>query len=159
LSIAIFVGWFVHQIDIHNAFLNGNLSEDVFMTLLPSYSHPQFPNHICKVQKALYGLKQAPGAWFSRLSTKLLALGFHGSLSDASLFIYKSTTFTMYILIYVDDILITCSRPFEIPKLLANWDTDFTLKDLGPLNFFLGVISSTEDKLKSTTNHDKDRIG
>jgi hypothetical protein len=65
----------------------------------------------------------------------------------------------MHILIYVDDILITCSRPFEIPKLLANWDTDFTLKDLGPLNFFLGVISSTEDKLKSTTNHDKDRIG
>jgi hypothetical protein len=129
----------VHKIDIHNAFLNGNLSEDVFMTQPPGYSHPKSPNHICMLLKAFYGLKQAPKAWFSRLSTKLLALGFRGSLSDALLFIYKSTAFTMHILIYVDDILIICAWPSEIPKLLADLDTDFAVKDLGPLNFFLGI--------------------
>jgi hypothetical protein len=52
----------------------------------------------------------------------------------------------MYILIYVDDILITCARPSEIPKLLADLDTDFAVKDLGPLNFFLGI-----EVLKSST--------
>jgi hypothetical protein len=139
LSIALSAGWSVHQIDIQNAFLNGNLSEEVYMSQPPGFSHPQFPNHICKLQKALYGLKQAPRAWFSRLSTKLITLGFYGSLSDTSLFIYKSDAFTMYILIYVDDIIITCSRPSEIPKLLASLNTEFAVKDLGSLNFFLGI--------------------
>uniref|UniRef100_A0A2N9IMK5 Reverse transcriptase Ty1/copia-type domain-containing protein n=1 Tax=Fagus sylvatica TaxID=28930 RepID=A0A2N9IMK5_FAGSY len=100
LSIAISAGWSIRQIDIQNAFLHGQLSEDVFMTQPPGYQHPSYPHHVCKLNKAIYGLKQAPRAWFSRLSSRLLQLGFHGSLSDASLFIYKSKSFTMFILIY-----------------------------------------------------------
>uniref|UniRef100_A0A2N9EGA7 Uncharacterized protein n=1 Tax=Fagus sylvatica TaxID=28930 RepID=A0A2N9EGA7_FAGSY len=72
-----------------NAFLHGTLSEEVFMSQPPGYQHPIYPHHVCKLQRAIYGLKQAPRAWFSRLSTKLLELGFHGSRSDSSLFIYK----------------------------------------------------------------------
>ena len=63
------------------------------------YQHPIYPNHVCKLQRAIYGLKQTPRAWFSRLSTKLLELGFHGSHSDSSLFIYKTKSLTMFILI------------------------------------------------------------
>jgi hypothetical protein len=109
------------------------------MSQPPGFAHPQHPIHVCKLQKALYGLKQAPRAWFSRLSTKLITLGFHGSLSDTSLFILKTAAFTMYILIYVDDILITCSRPLEIPKLINELNAEFAVKDLGPLNFFLSI--------------------
>jgi len=139
LSIAFPFGWAVHQIDIHNAFLHGHLTENVFMAQPPGFTHPQFPNHICKLQKALYGLKQAPRAWFSRPSTKLQQLGFEGSLFDTSLFTYKSPEFTMYILIYVDKILITCSKPSEIPLLLDALNDDFAVKDLGPINFFVGI--------------------
>uniref|UniRef100_A0A2N9FTY6 Reverse transcriptase Ty1/copia-type domain-containing protein n=1 Tax=Fagus sylvatica TaxID=28930 RepID=A0A2N9FTY6_FAGSY len=74
LSIAISAGWSVQQIDIQNAFLHGKLSEDVYMTQPPGFQHPQFLNHVCKLQKAIYGLKQAPRAWFSRLSSRLLDL-------------------------------------------------------------------------------------
>jgi hypothetical protein len=109
LSIAISAGWYIHQIDIQNAFLHGTLSEEVFMTRPPCFQHPQFPNHVCKFQKAIYGLKQAPRAWFSRLSSRLIALGFHGSKSDTSLFICRTPIFTIYVLIYVDDIIITSS--------------------------------------------------
>jgi hypothetical protein len=82
------------------------------------FAHPPFPNHLCKLQKALDGLKQAPRAWFSRLSGKLLTLGFKASQSDTSLFLYQSATSlflyqsatcTILVLIYVDDILITSS--------------------------------------------------
>jgi hypothetical protein len=103
------------------------------------FSHPQFPHHICKLQKALYGLKQAPRAWFSKLSNKLFALGFQGAKSDTSLFTFKSADFTMFILIYVDDIIITCSRPSAIDDLLNLLQCDFSIKDLGSLNFFLGI--------------------
>jgi|UniRef100_A0A2N9GUC8 hypothetical protein len=139
LSIAISAGWSIRQIDIQNAFLHGQLSEDVFMAQPSGYQHPSYPSHVCKLNKAIYGLKQAPRAWFSRLSSRLLQLGFHGSLSDMSLFIYKSKSFTMFILIYVDDIIITCSNKSEIDKLLRLLESDFAVKDLGKLNYFLGV--------------------
>jgi hypothetical protein len=139
LSIAISAGWAIRQIDIQNAFLHGHLSEDVFMAQPPGYQHPSYPNHVCKLKKAIYGLKQAPRAWFSRLSSRLLQLGFHGSLSDSSLFIYKSKSFTMFILIYVDDIIITCSNPTEIDELLLLLQSDFAVKNLEKLHYFLGV--------------------
>uniref|UniRef100_A0A2N9IA64 Reverse transcriptase Ty1/copia-type domain-containing protein n=1 Tax=Fagus sylvatica TaxID=28930 RepID=A0A2N9IA64_FAGSY len=139
LSIAISSGWSLRQIDIQNAFLHGTLSEEVFMSQPPGYQHPIYPHHVCKLQRAIYGLKQAPRAWFSRLSTKLLELGFHGSRSDSSLFIYKHRSLTMFILIYVDDIIITSSQPSAIDDLLTSLTHDFAVKDLGPLNFFLGI--------------------
>lgn len=89
LSIAVSHGWSLRQIDVQNAFLHGFLNEDVYMSQPPGFTHPHYPHHVCKLRKALYGLKQAPRAWFSRLSTRLLELGFHGSKSDTSLFIYK----------------------------------------------------------------------
>jgi hypothetical protein len=139
LSIAISSGWSLRQIDIQNVFLHGNLSEEVFMSQPLGYNHPLYPTHVCKLQKAIYGLKQVPRAWFSRLSTKLLELGFHGSRSDSSLFIYKTKFLTIYNLIYVDNIIITYSKPAAIDDLLHSLTHDFAVKDLGTLNFFLGV--------------------
>ena len=109
------------------------------MSQPPGYQHPLYPNHVCKLQRAIYGLKQAPQAWFSRLSTKLLDLGFHGSRSNSSLFIYKTKSLTMFILIYVDDIIITSSQPKAIDDLLLSLTHDFAVKDLGTLNFFLRI--------------------
>ena len=109
------------------------------MSQPPGFSHPQFPNHVCKLKKALYGLKQSPWAWFSCLSSRLLALGFHGSQFDSSLFIYHSAVVTIYFLIYVDDLIVTASQPSAIDALLRHLQLDFAIKDLGNLNFFLGV--------------------
>ena len=102
LSIAISLGWQIRQIDVHNAFLHGFLSKDVFMHQPLGYVHPDYPNHICKLQKALYGLKQAPRAWFSRLTSKLISLGFKACCSDTSLFIYKNHLFTSFYYVYFD---------------------------------------------------------
>ena len=108
------------------------------MTQPPRFNHPQFPNHVCKLHKALYGLKQAPRAWFSRLTTWLLHFGFTTSQSDSSLFIYHHTDYTMYFLIYVDDIIITCSQASAIGSLLHQLEFEFAVKDLGGLNYFFG---------------------
>jgi len=139
LSLAYSAGWPMKQIDIQNAFLHGFLSEDVFMVQPPGFVHPSFPNHVCKLKKAIYGLKQAPRAWFSRLSDKLIQLGFVGSKADTSLFLYRTETITMYLLIYVDDIIITASDPAAITELLQLLSADFAVKDLGDLHYFLGV--------------------
>ena len=97
------------------------------------------PFHICKLDKALYGLKQAPRAWYSRLSMKLQTLGFAPSKSDTSLFIFTNPQLSMFVLIYVDDIIVTSSSNDAITKLLKNLGSEFALKDLGDLHFFLGI--------------------
>ena len=110
------------------------------------FSHPQFPNHVCKLKKALYGLKQSPRAWFFCLSSCLLALGFRGMRSDSSLFIYYSAIVTIYFLIYVDDLIVIASQPSAIDVLLRHLKSDFTIKDLGNLNFFLAIEVSPNSK-------------
>ncbi|KAJ9566234.1 hypothetical protein OSB04_002200 [Centaurea solstitialis] len=107
LSIALSKGWPLRQLDVNNAFLQGTLCEEVYMVQPPGYTHPQYPNHICKLRKSLYGLKQAPRAWYIELTTFLLQSGFKKSLADASLFIYSCGDIMCYFMVYVDDIVIT----------------------------------------------------
>jgi hypothetical protein len=97
------------------------------------------PEYICKLDKSLYGLKQAPRAWFSRLSTTLLALGFSTSKADISLFLFNKCGIKFYFLIYVGDIIIISSSSVAIDRLLGQLRDNFAVQDLGPLSYFLGV--------------------
>jgi len=139
LSIAVSRGWCLRQLDVQNAFLHGVLEEEVYMRQPPGFEDARFPNYVCKLDKAIYGLKQAPRAWYSRLSSKLLSLGFVASKSDTSLFIYSKSNTVIFMLIYVDDIIVTGSSMEAISALLRDLRADFALKDLGNLNYFLGI--------------------
>jgi hypothetical protein len=70
---------------------------------------PDRPAHVCQLVKSIYGLKQAPRAWFGRLSAYLWHLGFTSTQLDVSLFVYRQGGDTTYILVYVDDMLLTAS--------------------------------------------------
>lgn len=93
---------------------------------------------VCKLHKSLYGLKQAVRAWFKKLFSSLISLGFKASKCDSSLFIKNDSSGTLYVLAYVDDIDITCSSKDAISHLISTLHSHFPLKDLGPFNFFLG---------------------
>lgn len=97
------------------------------------------PTFVCKLDKTLYRLKQAPHAWYSKLSTKLLRLSFVASKADISLFIYNKVKVTIYPLIYVDDIIVVSSSSTAVDALLTDLRSEFALKDLGILNYFLGI--------------------
>ncbi|WVZ64382.1 hypothetical protein U9M48_013903 [Paspalum notatum var. saurae] len=139
LSIAISNGWCLRQLDVKNAFLHGVLEEDVFMRQPPGYEEVSRPDYVCKLDKALHGLKQAPRAWYARLSGKLQQLGFKASKADTSLFLYNKGNITLYLLVYVDDIIVVSSSQDAVTKLLFDLQGDFALKDLGELNYFLGI--------------------
>uniref|UniRef100_A0A2N9GBB0 Integrase catalytic domain-containing protein n=1 Tax=Fagus sylvatica TaxID=28930 RepID=A0A2N9GBB0_FAGSY len=139
LSLALIHGWSLRQLDVKNAFLHGSLKEVVYMEQPPGFSNSRFPNHVCRLHKALYGLKQAPRAWFDRFSSFLLTLGFKCSTADSSLFIFRSKNVIILLLVYVDDIIVTSNTPSVLSRLVSRLSSEFSMKDLGPLHYFLGI--------------------
>ena len=124
--------------DFNNAFLNGDLEESVYMVQPEGFTIGN-SQLVCKLNKALYGLKQAPRAWFSKLSSALHSLGFKAAKSDSSLFIRVSHTCILYVLVYVDDVIITGNSSTAISSLIQTLHGTFSFKDLGRLHYFLGI--------------------
>ncbi|VVA35516.1 PREDICTED: Retrovirus-related Pol poly from, partial [Prunus dulcis] len=124
--------------DVSNAFLHGSLKEDVFMEQPPGFLDSTTPHYVCKLNRSLYGLKQAPRAWYEELFHSLLQLGFRSSQADSSLFI-KSAPSLVFILVYVDDILVTGPSSLACHQVIKQLSSIFPVKDLGPVHYFLGL--------------------
>uniref|UniRef100_A0A803PCU5 Reverse transcriptase Ty1/copia-type domain-containing protein n=1 Tax=Cannabis sativa TaxID=3483 RepID=A0A803PCU5_CANSA len=96
-------------------------------------------NFVGKLEKSIYGLKQAPRAWFDKLKETLTAWNFNNSRADTSLFFYKDEKVIILDLIYVDDIIITRNDKSKLHNFIVELNNKFTLKDIGPLQYFLGI--------------------
>lgn len=138
--------WCIMQLDVTNTFLHGVLDEEVYMALPPGYSLSSellsmFPNQrlVCGILKSIYGLKQAHRQWFIALTNALLKFGFVLLVSDSSLFQFQSGTSVAYILIYVDDMLLTGNNADLLDEVIRFLATYFKIKYLEPLNYFLGL--------------------
>lgn len=121
--------WSIQQIDVNNAFLNGELIGDIYMPQgFVDYEHPDY---VCKLHKSLYGLKQTPRAWYNKLKSYLFELGFKRSALDLSLFHRKLNDVLLIVLVYVDDIPITGDSAVEVLGVIDLLNKKFKLKSLG----------------------------
>jgi len=139
LSITTSRSWQIHQLDVKNAFLHDELKETVYMHQPLGFRDPKKPHHVCLLRKSRYGLKQAPRAWYKQLVDYVSSISFSQRKCDHSLFIYKKNTHMAYILLYVDDIILTTSSDGLQQSIISLLSSDFTMKDLGPLSYFLGI--------------------
>ncbi|WVZ98359.1 LOW QUALITY PROTEIN: hypothetical protein U9M48_043815 [Paspalum notatum var. saurae] len=140
LSLALSRAWPVHQLDVKNAFLHGTLTETVYCSQPAGFVDPARPDMVYRLNKPLYGLKQAPRAWYSRFATFLVTLGFTEAKSDTSLFVYRHEDEMAYLLLYVDDIVLTASSQHLLQRIITSLQQEFAMKDLGVVHHFLGVI-------------------
>ena len=140
ISLAVNLDCPLLQYDIKNAFLNGELKEEIYMDIPPGYEDPTAAGKVCKLKKALYGLKQSPRAWFGRFSQTMKSLGYRQCNGEHILFSKHSSPILLTLLVvYVDDIIITGSDLKEIKELEQCLAQTFQLKQLGPLKYFLGI--------------------
>jgi hypothetical protein len=138
LAIAAINNWHLHQLDVNNAFLHGDLQEDVYMKI-PEGVTCEKPNMVCKLQKSLYGLKQASRKWYEKLTALLIKEGYTQSSSDYSLFtLHKEHDFTA-LLVYVDDVILAGNSMAEFDRIKTVLDVAFKIKNLGQLKYFLGL--------------------
>jgi hypothetical protein len=115
------------------------LSKTVFCCQPTGFADLAHPDLVYRLHKSLYGLKQAPRAWYSQFATFLTTLGFLEAKSDNSLFIFCRGSDTVYLLLYVDDIILTASNTELLYRIISTLQREFVMKDLGPLHHFLGI--------------------
>ncbi|MFS7932971.1 putative RNA-directed DNA polymerase [Helianthus anomalus] len=147
LAIAVKKEWIIHQLDVNNAFLHGDLHEEVYMRIPQGYDKGG-ERKVCRLRKSLYGLKQASRNWYKKFTSVFLKLGFKQSFADHSLFTYKKGKVFVGALMYVDDVIIVGNDYEKIQETKAHLDKRFSIKDLGPLKYFLGIEAArTKDGL------------
>lgn len=139
LSIIASKQWPVRQLDVSNAFLNGQLQEQVYCQQPIGFVDPDRPNDVCLLTRSLYELKQAPRAWYTRFASFIKTLGFAPTRSDNSLFVLRRGSSIAYLLLYVDDIVLTASSTTLLEQIIAKLQSEFKLKDMGDLSYFLGI--------------------
>lgn len=138
-SIAANKNWPLYQFDVKNAFLHGEIEEEVFMNAPPGFTNEFASGEGCKLKKALYGLKQSPRAWFGRFTSAMRKFGYVQSNSDHTLFLKRKGNLITCLIIYVDDMVITGNDEEKINNLKKKLFLEFEMKDLGNLKYFLGI--------------------
>ncbi|WVZ83832.1 hypothetical protein U9M48_030930 [Paspalum notatum var. saurae] len=137
----------MHQLNVKNAFLHGTLTETVYCSQPAGFVDPTRPEMVCR----LYGLKQAPRAWYSRFATFPVTLGFSEAKSDTSLFVYCRGDKTAYLLLYVDDIVLTASSQHLLQRIITSLQQEFAMKDLGMLHHWVSLLSPVLQAFSSTS--------
>ena len=139
LHVALARDWPLHQLEVKNTFLNGDLDETVYMHQPMGFHDKSKPDHVCLLKCSLYGLKQSPRAWNIRFASFVCRLGFTQSTSDQSMFVLSSGADIAYLLLYVDDIILTASSTCLLNCLNKSLSSEFEMSDQGPLHHFLGI--------------------
>ncbi|RDX85859.1 putative helicase CHR10, partial [Mucuna pruriens] len=140
LAMVVIRHWPLHQLDIKNAFLHGDLDEEIYTEQPPGFVAWGESGLVCKLCRSLFGLKQSPRAWFGKFSQVVQNFGMTRSEADHSVFYcHSSSGKCVYLVVYVDDIVITGNDDIKIFQLKQYLFSHFQIEDLGHLKYFLGI--------------------
>jgi len=128
----------LEQLDVKTTFLHGNLKKTIYMNQPEGFEEGE--DKVCLLKKSLYGLKQSPRMWCLKFDEFLIRYGFIRNIYDSCVYILKKgKVCVLYLLLYVDDILIASANKEEIRKLKESLNTEFEMKDLGSTRRILGI--------------------
>ena len=138
IALAASQGWNLHHMDVKTAFLHGSIKEEVYVEQPEGFEIHDQESHVCKLKKALYGLKQAPRAWYERVDSYLMKLGFTRSEADPNLYFKVEDDNHLILVLYVNDLFLIGADPL-IHKCKRELASKFEMKDLGLMHCFLGL--------------------
>ncbi|GJX99312.1 retrotransposon protein, putative, ty1-copia subclass [Tanacetum coccineum] len=139
IAIAAFYDYEIWQMDVKTAFLNGHLSEEVYMTQPEGFVNPKYPNHVCKLKRSIYGLKQASRQWNKRFDDEIKKFGFTQNRDEPCVYQKASGSYVTFLILYVDDILIMGNNIPMLQDVKSYLGRCFAMKDLGEAAYILGI--------------------
>ena len=139
LSVAVAFDFEIEQMDVKTAFLHGDLEEEIYMKQPEGFMVKGKKELVCRLKKSLYGLKQSPRMWYQKFDTYIRGLGFTRSKEDHSVYFKLIGGHVIYLVLYVDDMLLIGNDKEIIQDLKTQLFSKFDMKDLGAANYILGM--------------------
>ncbi|GJS84321.1 retrotransposon protein, putative, ty1-copia subclass [Tanacetum coccineum] len=139
IAIAAYYDYEIWQMDVKTAFLNGHLSEEVYMEQPKGFVNPKYPNHVCKLKRSIYGLKQASRQWNKRFDDEIKKFGFTQNPDEPCVYLKASGSYVAILILYVDDILLMGNNIPMLQDVKSYLGRSFTMKDLGDDAYILGI--------------------
>ncbi|GJQ96838.1 retrotransposon protein, putative, ty1-copia subclass [Tanacetum coccineum] len=139
LAIVVFFDYEIWQMDVNTAFLNGHLSEDIYMVQPEGFVDPNHPNKVCKHQRSIYGLKQASRSWNKRFDKEIKKIGFTQNPYEPCVYLKASGSNVAFLVLYVDDILLMGNSVAMLQEVKSWLCKCFSMKDLGEARYILGI--------------------
>ena len=124
--------------DVKIAFLRGSIKEEVYVEQPLGFEVRDRDTYVCRLKKALYGLKQAPGAWYERIDSYFMKLGFTRSNADPNLYFKVDRERPLILVLYVDNLFLTGADPL-IHQCKRELASKFEMRYLGLMHYFLGL--------------------
>ncbi|RVX11676.1 Retrovirus-related Pol polyprotein from transposon TNT 1-94 [Vitis vinifera] len=131
----------LEQMDVKTVFLHGDLEELVYMVQPEGFIQPVQEHLVCKFRKSLYGLKQSPRQWYKRFDSYMIKIGYKRCEYDCCVYVKSldDDSSFIFLLLYVDDMLIATKSMVEVDKLKSLLSKEFDMKDLGAAKKILGM--------------------
>jgi hypothetical protein len=139
LSLVAMQDWELRQLDVRTAFLQSELDDEVYVSAPPGFESGEGSDVVFKLRKALYGLKQAPRAWYHKLRSVLCGIGFKQSVADAGLYVMHTDAGTVWVLTYVDDLLVAGANSQQVADIIAQVKAQLDVRDMGDAAMFLNM--------------------
>ncbi|GKA70259.1 retrotransposon protein, putative, ty1-copia subclass [Tanacetum coccineum] len=139
IAITAFYDYEIWQMDVKTAFLNGYLSEEVYMEQPEGFVNPKYPNRVCKLKRSIYGLKQASRQWNKRFDDEIKKFGFSQNADEPCVYLKASGSNVTFLILYVDDILIMGNNIPMLQGVKSYLGRCFAMKDLGEAAYILGI--------------------
>lgn len=137
VALAVQFDLLLDHMDVTTAFLHGDLKEKIYMKVPPGI--PKRSGQVCLLKKSIYGLKQSSRCWYQKFDYILRKLGFKNSYYDPCLYILENSNELVYVILYVDDVLIACKSKQKMNFIKMQLTEHFKMVDLGPVKLFLGI--------------------
>ncbi|GJU62015.1 retrotransposon protein, putative, ty1-copia subclass [Tanacetum coccineum] len=139
IAIIAFYNYEVQKMDVKIAFLNGYLSEEVYMEHPEGFINPKYPKRVCKLKHSIYGLKQASRQWNKRFDDEIKKFGFTQNHDEPCVYLKASGSNVIFLILYVDDILIMGNNIPMLQDVKSYLERCFAMKDLGEASYILGI--------------------
>ncbi|KAL0431935.1 UNVERIFIED_CONTAM: Retrovirus-related Pol polyprotein from transposon TNT 1-94 [Sesamum radiatum] len=146
LALVAHYDWEFKQMDVKTAFLHGDLDEQIYMSQPYGFIDKTQHDHVCLLKKSLYGLKQSPRQWNKTFDSFMQSLRFSKSSYDPCLYFKYDNDMLVFLVLYVDDMLIASPSLTLIVELQRNLCKTFEMKDLGNVKKILGMTIERDQK-------------
>jgi len=164
IALAAEVGLDFHQFDFNSVYLNGDIEEELYISVPPEFQEiltakekkMYAPAKVCKLKKALYGLKQSGRQWYKKIDSKLKELNLRPLAADKCAYLKNEQNGILIVSLYVDDLIIATNNTQMLLQLKRKLSNKFQMKDLGKLSFCLGIeFKQNKDKTEFTMGKQK----